>query len=84
MSLTVATGVAFGQALAAASAAAEGSHFAPVSCWRTVSYTHLLDNYKQVGDVSVTFGFNKSVLTKADKDQLDEFGGQLALSLIHI
>ena len=37
-----------------------------------------LDNYKQVGDVSVTFGFNKSVLTKADKDQLDQFGGQLA------
>jgi len=36
-----------------------------------------LDNYKQVGDVSVTFGFNKSVLTKADKDQLDQFGGQL-------
>jgi OmpA-OmpF porin, OOP family len=37
-----------------------------------------LENYKQVGDVSVTFGFNKSVLTKADKDQLDQFGGQLA------
>ncbi len=37
-----------------------------------------LDNYKQVGDVSVTFGFNKSILTKADKDQLDQFGGQLA------
>lgn len=37
-----------------------------------------LDNYKQVGDVSVTFGFNKSVLTKADKDQLDQFGSQLA------
>src|SRR5580700_10550676 len=36
-----------------------------------------LDNYQQVADVSVTFGFNKSVLTKADKEQLDEFGGQL-------
>jgi OOP family OmpA-OmpF porin len=36
-----------------------------------------LDNYQQVADVSVTFGFNKSVLTKADKDQLDQFGGQL-------
>jgi len=37
-----------------------------------------LENYKQVGDVSVTFGFNKANLTKADKDQLDQFGGQLA------
>ncbi|HEX3987111.1 MAG TPA: OmpA family protein [Acidobacteriaceae bacterium] len=37
-----------------------------------------LDNYKQVGDVSVTFGFNKSVLTKGDLAQLDQFGGQLA------
>jgi outer membrane protein OmpA-like peptidoglycan-associated protein len=37
-----------------------------------------LDNYKQVGDVSVTFGFNKSLLTKADKAQLDQFGSQLA------
>jgi len=36
-----------------------------------------LDNYKQVGDVSVTFGFNKSILTRADKDQLDQFGAQL-------
>src|SRR5579872_7337123 len=37
-----------------------------------------LENYKQVGDVSVTFGFNKSNLTKADRDQLDQFGSQLA------
>ena len=37
-----------------------------------------LDNYKQVGDVSVTFGFNKSNLTKDAKDQLDQFGTQLA------
>jgi OmpA-OmpF porin, OOP family len=37
-----------------------------------------LDNYKQVGDVSVTFGFNKSVLTRSDKAQLDQFGSQLA------
>ncbi len=28
--------------------------------------------------MSVTFGFNKSILTKADKEQLDQFGGQLA------
>ena len=37
-----------------------------------------LDNYKQVGDVSVTFGFNKSNLTKSAQDQLDQFGTQLA------
>ncbi len=37
-----------------------------------------LENYKQVGDVTVTFGFNKSKLTKADRDQLDQFGGQLS------
>jgi outer membrane protein OmpA-like peptidoglycan-associated protein len=36
-----------------------------------------LDNYQQVADVAVTFGFNKAVLTKADKGQLDLFGGQL-------
>jgi len=30
-----------------------------------------LDNYKQLSDVSVTFGFDKSVLTKQDKAQLD-------------
>jgi OmpA-OmpF porin, OOP family len=43
-----------------------------------------LDNYRQVGDVSVTFGFNKSILTKADKDQLDQFGTQLANSKNYI
>jgi OmpA-OmpF porin, OOP family len=37
-----------------------------------------LDNYKQIGDVSVTFGFDKSVLTKSDQAQLDQFAGQLA------
>jgi outer membrane protein OmpA-like peptidoglycan-associated protein len=36
-----------------------------------------LDNYKPMGDVSVTFGFDKSVLTKDDKDQLDQFATQL-------
>src|ERR1700754_1232355 len=36
-----------------------------------------LDNYKQVGDVSVTFDFNKSDLTKGTKEQLDTFGAQL-------
>ena len=36
-----------------------------------------LDNYKQVGDVTVTFGFDKANLTKDDKEQLDNFGQQL-------
>src|SRR5271154_4013935 len=36
-----------------------------------------LDNYKQIGDVSVTFAFDKSVLSKGDKEQLDGLGAQL-------
>ena len=43
-----------------------------------------LDSYKQVADVSVTFGFNKSVLTADDKQQLDGFGSQLASSKNYI
>lgn len=37
-----------------------------------------LDNYQPIGNVSVTFGFDKSVLTKDDKDQLDTFAATLA------
>ncbi len=37
-----------------------------------------LDSYKQIGNTSVTFGFNKSVLTKKDKEQLDQLGPQLS------
>jgi outer membrane protein OmpA-like peptidoglycan-associated protein len=36
-----------------------------------------LDNYHSLADVSVTFGFDKAVLTKDDKDQLDTFAAQL-------
>ena len=36
-----------------------------------------LDNYRSMADTSVTFGFDKAVLTKDDKDQLDQFAGQL-------
>jgi outer membrane protein OmpA-like peptidoglycan-associated protein len=36
-----------------------------------------LDNYRQMADVSVTFGFDKAVLTKDDKQQLDQFASQL-------
>jgi OmpA-OmpF porin, OOP family len=36
-----------------------------------------LDSYKQVADVSVTFGFDRSVLTADDRSQLDNFANQL-------
>jgi OOP family OmpA-OmpF porin len=36
-----------------------------------------LDDYKPAADVSVTFGFDKAVLTKADQAQLDTFATQL-------
>jgi OmpA-OmpF porin, OOP family len=36
-----------------------------------------LDNYKQLMDVSVTFGFDKSVLTADDQKQLDDFATSL-------
>jgi outer membrane protein OmpA-like peptidoglycan-associated protein len=36
-----------------------------------------LDNYKQLSDVSVTFGFDKSVLTADDKAQLDQIAASL-------
>lgn len=37
-----------------------------------------LENYQQVGKVSVHFGFDKSNLTPAARQKLDQFGGQLA------
>jgi outer membrane protein OmpA-like peptidoglycan-associated protein len=36
-----------------------------------------LDNYKKVGDVTVTFGFDKAVLTDDDRQQLDNFAQNL-------
>lgn len=36
-----------------------------------------LDSYKQMATVTVNFGFDKAVLTKDDKDQLDSFAQQL-------
>ncbi|HUD12602.1 MAG TPA: OmpA family protein [Terracidiphilus sp.] len=36
-----------------------------------------LDNYRPLANVTVTFGFDKSILTKDDKDQLDSFAAQL-------
>jgi OmpA-OmpF porin, OOP family len=36
-----------------------------------------LDNYKPLANVTVNFGFDKAVLNKDDKEQLDNFAGQL-------
>jgi OOP family OmpA-OmpF porin len=36
-----------------------------------------LDNYKQLSDVTVTFGFDKSVLTASDKKELDDLAANL-------
>ena len=43
-----------------------------------------LDNYRSAGDVSVTFGFDKAVLTKDDKEQLDQFAQQLGSQKAYI
>jgi outer membrane protein OmpA-like peptidoglycan-associated protein len=43
-----------------------------------------LDNYKPVANVSVTFGFDKAVLTKDDKAQLDTFATQLTSTKSYI
>lgn len=43
-----------------------------------------LDNYKPVNNMSVTFGFDKSNLTKDDKAQLDSFGQTLASAKSYI
>jgi outer membrane protein OmpA-like peptidoglycan-associated protein len=43
-----------------------------------------LDTYKQVANVSVTFGFDKAALTKDDKDQLDSFAEQLGTAKSYI
>ena len=43
-----------------------------------------LDNYKQVGTVSVTFAFDKSDLRKSDKAQLDTLGTQLSSTKSYI
>jgi outer membrane protein OmpA-like peptidoglycan-associated protein len=43
-----------------------------------------LDNYKEVTKASVTFGFDKAVLTTDDKAQLDTFAGQLGSAKSYI
>ena len=43
-----------------------------------------LDSYKSMANVTVTFGFDKAMLTKDDKDQLDGFAAQLGSAKSYI
>jgi OOP family OmpA-OmpF porin len=43
-----------------------------------------LDQFKQVADVTVTFGFDKAMLTPDDKEQLDGFAAQLGSAKSYI
>jgi outer membrane protein OmpA-like peptidoglycan-associated protein len=43
-----------------------------------------LDNYRPVADATVNFGFDKAVLTKDDKQQLDQFASQLTSAKSYI
>ncbi len=43
-----------------------------------------LDNYKSLANVTVNFGFDKAVLTADDKEQLDQFAGQLGTAKSYI
>ncbi len=43
-----------------------------------------LDNYKTMANATVNFGFDKAMLTKDDKDQLDSFAGQLSSAKSYI
>ena len=67
-------------ALAAGQAADAANHSAQDAYNRVDSLTGVvanLDNYKSIGDVSVTFGFDKSALTASDKKMLDDFAASL-------
>ncbi|HZB87154.1 MAG TPA: OmpA family protein, partial [Terracidiphilus sp.] len=43
-----------------------------------------LDNYKSMANATVNFGFDKAVLTADDKEQLDQFAGQLGTAKSYI
>src|ERR1700731_3840262 len=62
-------------ALAAGQSADAANHSAQEAYNRVDSLSGVvanLDNYKSLADVNVTFGFDKSILTAADKKQLDD------------
>jgi OOP family OmpA-OmpF porin len=67
-------------ALAAGQSADAANHSAQEAYNRVDSLSGVvanLDNYKQLSDVSVTFAFDKYVLTAADKEQLDNLAANL-------
>ena len=67
-------------ALAAGQSADAANHSAQEAYNRVDSLSGVvanLDNYKQLSDVSVTFAFDKYVLTAADKQQLDDMAASL-------
>jgi outer membrane protein OmpA-like peptidoglycan-associated protein len=62
-------------AMAAGQSADAANHSAQEAYNRVDNLTGVvanLDNYKQLNDVSVTFAFDKAVLTASDKKQLDD------------
>jgi len=67
-------------ALAAGNAADQAQSSAQEATHRVDSLSGVianLDQYKQLQDVSVTFGFDKAALTAADKSQLDQLAANL-------
>ncbi len=76
-----AAGTADQHAMAAGQQAEEANHSALEAVNRVDSLSGVvanLDNYKELSATSVTFGFDKSVLTKEDKAQLDQVSASLA------
>ncbi len=68
-------------ALAAGTAADQANQSAMGAANRVDSLAGVvanLDQYKPLADISVTFGFDKAVLTPADKEQLDAFAANLS------
>ena len=65
------------QASAASTAAQQSAQEAVNRADSLASVVSNLDTYKQIATTSVTFGFDKSVLTKKDKADLDQLGPQL-------
>jgi len=76
-----AAGTADQHALAAGQAADAANQSAQEAVNRVDTLTGVianLDNYKPLSDVSVTFGFDKSVLTADDRQALDDFASSLS------
>jgi OOP family OmpA-OmpF porin len=68
------------QAQSASQAATQAQQSAQEAVNRADSLSSLvanLDSYKQVADSTVTFAFNKAVLTRSGKAELDQFASQL-------